>query len=166
MGDDRNNDERQYDGARDDRRYQIDFLKIFIDKCHNNKEEEFLFPALEKAGIPLEGGPIGVMLMEHDTGRGYVEKMSEAFLEYNAGNNASHKKIIENARNYIKLLTEHIQKENEYLFDMADKYLSPDRQEELIREFDRIEDKKIGEGKYEECRNIMKEVNKIYLEKG
>jgi hemerythrin-like domain-containing protein len=34
------------------------------------------------------------MFMEHDTGRGYVKNMSEAFLEYNAGNSASHKKIV------------------------------------------------------------------------
>jgi lactate dehydrogenase-like 2-hydroxyacid dehydrogenase len=49
-------------------------------------------------------------------------------------------------------------------FDMADKYLSSDKQEELIREFDRMEQEKIGEGKHEELHGIMKELKKIYLE--
>jgi hemerythrin-like domain-containing protein len=29
----------------------IGFLKVFPDKCHHGKEEDFLFPALEKVGI-------------------------------------------------------------------------------------------------------------------
>ena len=53
----------------------LDFFKEFIDTCHHGKEEKFLFPALQKAGIPREGGPIGVMLTEHETGRKYVRQM-------------------------------------------------------------------------------------------
>ena len=29
----------------------VNFLKLFVDKCHHGKEEGFLFPAMEKAGI-------------------------------------------------------------------------------------------------------------------
>lgn len=42
----------------------IDFIRNFADKCHHAKEEKLLFPALEKAGIAREGGPVGVMLHE------------------------------------------------------------------------------------------------------
>jgi len=49
----------------------LDFLKVFVDKCHHGKEEELLFPALVKAGIPHDG-PIAVMLFEHEMGRKYV----------------------------------------------------------------------------------------------
>ena len=34
-----------------------DFIKGFVDGCHHKKEEGVLFPALEAAGIPAEGGP-------------------------------------------------------------------------------------------------------------
>ena len=30
----------------------LEFLKVFVDKCHHGKEEELLFPALVAAGIP------------------------------------------------------------------------------------------------------------------
>jgi hemerythrin-like domain-containing protein len=40
----------------------LEFLKVFVDRCHHGKEEDILFPALEEAGIPRRGGPIGVML--------------------------------------------------------------------------------------------------------
>ena len=43
----------------------LTFFKVFIDKCHHGKEEIFFFPAFEAAGIPNEGGPIGVMIEEH-----------------------------------------------------------------------------------------------------
>ena len=33
----------------------IEFLKVFVDQCHHGKEEEILFPELEKAQIPDEG---------------------------------------------------------------------------------------------------------------
>jgi len=41
------------------------FLKIFADKCHHGKEENYLFKELVDKGIPNEGGPVGVMLREH-----------------------------------------------------------------------------------------------------
>jgi hemerythrin-like domain-containing protein len=37
----------------------MEFLKVFVDRCHDGKEEEILFPALEVPGIsnlPLPAG--------------------------------------------------------------------------------------------------------------
>ena len=48
----------------------IYFLKTFADKCHHGKEEDYLFKELIARGIPNEGGPIGVMLQEHQTRQG------------------------------------------------------------------------------------------------
>lgn len=56
----------------------LEFLKVFVDRCHHAKEEDFLFPALERAGIPREGGPIGEMLSEHVKGREFIRGMSDA----------------------------------------------------------------------------------------
>ncbi len=53
----------------------IDFIKTFADKCHYGKKQDLLFPAIEESGVPKEGGPIGVMLYEHELGRDYVRKM-------------------------------------------------------------------------------------------
>jgi hemerythrin-like domain-containing protein len=36
----------------------IDFSINFTNTCHHGKEEESLFPTLEKRGMPREGGPI------------------------------------------------------------------------------------------------------------
>src|SRR5512140_2565383 len=55
----------------------LDFLRGFVDRCHHGKEEDVLFPELERRGVKRDGGPIGVMLMEHEAGRGHVRAMSE-----------------------------------------------------------------------------------------
>ena len=47
----------------------MDFLLEFGDKVHNRKEEELLFPHMESKGIPVKGGPLGVMLQEHQAER-------------------------------------------------------------------------------------------------
>ena len=54
------------------------FLKIFADKCHHGKEENFLFEEMVQRGVPKEGGPIGVMLQEHKLGREYIALMATA----------------------------------------------------------------------------------------
>ena len=53
----------------------LEFLKVFVDRCHHAKEEEILFPALEAAGILRDGGPIGVLLQEHQIGSDLVKRM-------------------------------------------------------------------------------------------
>lgn len=70
------------DGHLDD---MIEFFIIFIDKCHHGKEEEFLFPALEDVNILREGGPIGVMLNEHEQGRILVGELKKALAKYKTG---------------------------------------------------------------------------------
>ena len=36
----------------------LDFFRVFVDRCHHGKEEEYLFPTMEKRGIPADKGPI------------------------------------------------------------------------------------------------------------
>lgn len=135
----------------------LKFIKNFADKCHHGKEEDLLFKELEKAGVPKEGGPIGVMLSEHDLGRNYVKEFEGRIKEKNS------EKIIENAQNYIKLLTQHIEKEDNILYPMADKILSENKDKELIEGFEKIEIERIGEGGHKRLLGILKSLNAKYL---
>ena len=46
----------------------LHFTETFAE-FHHKKEEDILFPELEKRGIPKEGGPIEVMHTEHEAKR-------------------------------------------------------------------------------------------------
>ena len=141
----------------------LDFIKTFADKCHHGKEENLLFPAMEEAGIPKDGGPIGVMLEEHDIGRNFVKGLAEAIARYKKGERDAGGKIAENAENYVDLLSQHIDKENSILYPIARDCLSPKKQEELLVKFAKVEENIVGHGKHEEFHRLLEELKKIYL---
>jgi len=142
----------------------IEFFRTFVDKCHHSKEEELLFPALEEVGVSKEGGPIGVMLNEHQQGRDYVAKMNTALVRYLEGDQKAVRDLIQNVRAYIALLNQHIDKENNVLFPIADKYLSDEKQVELGEGFETIEIQKIGAGKHEAFHRMLESLESIYLQ--
>ncbi len=144
----------------------IEFIQVFADKCHHGKEEDLLFKAMERAGIPGEGGPIGVMLAEHKIGRGYVKGMSEAAAAYRAGQPGAGVAFAENARNYVALLSQHIAKEDGVLYVMADRALSPHIQAELLEGFERIEEERVGHGKHEEFHRLLDRLDETYPSSG
>jgi len=99
----------------------LEFSRTFIDRCHHGKEELCLFPCLEKRGIPRDGGPIGVMLMEHEMGRSLVRQISERLDNYAAKHGKTDfEKILNLCSEYVELLRQHIYKENHILFPMGD----------------------------------------------
>ncbi len=132
----------------------IDFIRNFADRCHHLKEEKIFFPALEKKGIPRDGGPIGMMLTEHEEGRGYVRAMAEAL----KGEVPPKTALVENARAYLSLLRDHIRKEDEILFNMADEVLSSEEQKNLLREFEEHEAKEVGAGIHAKYLRIAQEL--------
>lgn len=143
----------------------LEFLKIFVDKCHHGKEEEVFFPALVAAGIPHDG-PIAAMLFEHEIGRKYVRLMCAAFERYKLKDASATDAITQNAQNYIALLTDHIDKENNILFAMADDRLSQKDNDELLVRFEAIEESRIGGGKHEEFHNLLHKLAGTYLNEG
>jgi hemerythrin-like domain-containing protein len=147
----------------DDLNDMVKFIKEFADKSHHLKEEDLLFPAMEEVGIPREGGPIGVMLSEHTTGREYVKGLSLRIEEYSKGNNNAANRIIENVRNYASLLADHIYKEDNVLYPMADMHLSEEKQNELIKEFEKVDKEKIGLDKQKELIDILDRLKATYL---
>ncbi len=127
----------------------IYFLKTFADKCHHGKEEDFLFKELIASGIPKEGGPIGVMLLEHQQGREYISLMIKSLESQDLINFKA------NAAKYRDLLRNHIEKENDVLFVMADKLLDDARQNELFEKFENHEETVVGHGIHEELHAMI-----------
>ncbi len=139
----------------------INFFREFTDKCHHGKEEASLFPKLELKGIPREGGPIGVMLVEHELGRSYVRAIKDSVEKYYSGKEEAKEDILENAVAYVRLLREHIFKEDNILFNMARAVLDSEDLKELSEEFEHIEVEKLGEGRHEE---LVSKIDKLEAE--
>ena len=140
----------------------LEFLITFVDKCHHGKEEKLLFPALVNKGIAKENGPVGVMLAEHVSGRNFIKGMSDAITAYRNGNTRVIPQIVDNARGYIVLLNQHIMKENNILFRMADNALSESEQNELFNAFEELERSEIGNDIRLKYHNMIQELQEIY----
>ena len=134
----------------------VNFLKIFADKCHHGKEENYLFTALETAGVPNGNGPIGAMLHEHRLGREFIAGMEAALAQKDL---AGFKQA---ARGYQQLLRDHIQKENNVLFVLADRLLDAGQQGELFEDFETWEEKVIGQGVHEALHAQIGDWEKAY----
>ncbi len=126
-----------------------EFIKGFADGCHHRKEEGLLFPALEAAGMPRDGGPVGMMLYEHDEGRAYTKAMREAAESLRDGDAAAASLVAENAHGFAALLRQHIQKEDMILFRMADQFIQGEAREQLTGDFERVEREETGAGVHE-----------------
>ena len=134
------------------------FIRLFVDQCHHSKEEDILFPILEKKGFPTTGGPLAVMLMEHERGRGLIQEMSEAAEAYDAGGQGSGERWTQAAWDYSHLMHDHFGKEEEMLFRMADNVLSSEEQAAIAIDFERLEKEKIGPGNREQLHAILEEL--------
>lgn len=109
----------------------IAFVRQFADGVHHQKEERVLFPALCDAGIPQDGGPVGVMLYEHDEGRKHIRAMESALDSASQGDANARKLLVQETIAYVELLRAHIQKENMILFPMAERTLNSKQQEQV-----------------------------------
>jgi len=128
----------------------VDFFRTFLDKCHHSKEERHLFVALQEHGLPAEGGPIAVMLHEHTLGRAEVAAIAGALEQYSGGDSNAAVALAAHLLSYVDLLHSHIDKENNVLFEMADRLLPPQEQAALCRAFDALEAEEMGEGVHEQ----------------
>lgn len=116
----------------------VEFFRLFADACHHAKEEDLLFPVLESRGILREGGPIGVMLHEHTQARALTREMGEALAALDGGDDAAKDRFVSAARQYLPLLTNHIHKEDNILFNMGDGVMSEADQAALCTRFGEV----------------------------
>jgi len=117
----------------------VDFIRNYADRYHHAKEEDVLFKALVSNGMPEENSPVAAMLMAHDQGREFVRNMEEAALKAKEGETGQIPVIAENARGYIELLRDHIDKEDSILYPLAERVLPEDVRPELIEKYDKAE---------------------------
>ena len=113
----------------------ISFIQRFADGYHHAKEEEILFKYLQAPGVLSHCNPLSVMLHEHELGRMYVQNMK------NAVANVSLESLCKNAYAYSQTLKEHIYKEDNVLYPMAEEGISDGDKITLDNEYKQTEEK-------------------------
>lgn len=137
----------------------LDFIRTFADHFHHEKEETHLFPALERQGVPHAGGPIGVMLDEHETARRLAAELGRAAAAYTTGDADAGSRFAEIGRRYIEVLKLHIHKEDNVLFRISESVLDDEAMVLLGAAFERAEAEQ-GAGLLQRYGRIAEELEK------
>jgi hemerythrin-like domain-containing protein len=101
----------------------VDFIRNYADRFHHAKEEDVLFKALVKNGMPAKQSPIEAMQIEHEQGRAHVRALEMAARQALAGNTGQAALIAAHAKGYAQLLRGHIDKEDQILYPLAERIL-------------------------------------------
>ncbi|MDX1388862.1 MAG: hemerythrin domain-containing protein [Acidobacteriota bacterium] len=131
-----------------------EFFAQFADRCHHGKEEDLLFEALRRHGLPESTGPIHCMLREHDMGRALVREMASIGAGAGALTADERERLCSAADQFTMLLRLHIRKEDHILFRLADQTLPADEIERLDRAFDKFETEEMGDGLHDRLHTI------------
>jgi hemerythrin-like domain-containing protein len=113
----------------------VDFIRQYADRFHHAKEEDILFEALITNGMPRQNSPVAAMMMEHELGRSYVKALEEAARKAQDGENGQQQIISENALAYAALLREHISKEDDILYPLAERVIPESMRDWIIADY-------------------------------
>lgn len=116
----------------------LDFFRDFADKLHHAKEEVHLFEMLITKGMERKDSPVESMFMEHEKGREHVRKIREFLLTENPSEISE--KLNKEMNAFVNLLRDHIDKENNMIFIMADNFITQDDDTALAEIYTKIEE--------------------------
>jgi hemerythrin-like domain-containing protein len=140
----------------------VEIIKNFADGLHHAKEETLLFPLMAERGFSTQQGPVAMMLYEHTQGRNFVKEMSENINLFKNGDLSALALIYQNMLGYGELLQNHIAKENNVLFRMADNALSENDQQDLFLHFQKIESRSLSNNRKNDFIARIEKLNQVY----
>lgn len=117
----------------------IVFIRTFADKEHHKREEHILFKyMMENLGEIAENLIRYGMYVEHDLGRFYISEFEKSILSYDKEENLEDKlKILSFGEAYCNLLRRHIEKEDKVVYLFAEKSLSEELFDKMLKEDDK-----------------------------
>jgi hemerythrin-like domain-containing protein len=97
----------------------MDFSEQFTSDCHHAKEEHLLFPMLVAHGMSLDSSPITALRAQHEANHAYLREMRDALTRMRAGDLEAPQAFAVSARDYGRLIREHIRIEDHYFGEVA-----------------------------------------------
>jgi hemerythrin-like domain-containing protein len=94
------------------------------------------------------------MLQEHEQGRALIRALEGLSRGEGPFSEAEREEVRQNARNYVYLLRDHIVKEDQVLYPMAQQMLPPEAMDALGERFETFEREQMGEGVHERMHGL------------
>lgn len=146
------------EGARQAMAGYAEFFRGFADKCHHGKEEDRLLVRMVDHGLPADEGPRIKVLTEHTAGRACVRELAALGAGQGPLSPAEKAHLGRVVRDYVALLVQHIQKEDQLLFPMAEQMIPAAELEELADDFEAFERQVMGEETHRRLHEMAEEL--------
>jgi hemerythrin-like domain-containing protein len=151
------------DPCYEDFNLMIDFIRNYADAHHHGKEEKLLFNEMvEHLGQLGKKLITHGMLVEHDSGRLFIQELNEALNRVKDGDEMSKLDVIANAISYTHLLKRHIEKEDSVVYTFAERQLSTDVIDKLNQKTSEFETAAVKQGTQDHYLNILKALEAKY----
>ena len=142
----------------------VSFIRLYADALHHGKEEDLLFPEMEKMGMSRQAGPIAVMLQDHERGRALAKAMADALEPARTGDSDARARLVNAGHGYIDLIRAHIGKEDNVLFNMADEMIDPSACQSLCAAYDGVCQRSFDGCTVSELENLLEGLKDKYPE--
>ncbi len=129
----------------------LEFIQVFVDRCHHGKEETELFPRLR---MSRDAEIADRLEAEHQQGRALVRTFADAVGSYTPGDRASGARLQRAVDAYGDFLCEHIANETAELLPAMELGLGS-QDHELVDAFERIELERVGAGTHERLHKML-----------
>jgi hemerythrin-like domain-containing protein len=122
----------------------VQFLRVFADQCHHEKEEQHLFPLLEAKANVSTRRELESLEREHRSAKQLVAQLAKVAAVYVHNPAAVRYRVIDLLQQLVELYPAHIWKEDFLLFPLAQQNLSQNEQQDLMEQFGNVE-REVGE---------------------
>jgi hemerythrin-like domain-containing protein len=122
----------------------VQFLRVFADQCHHEKEEQHLFPRLATKANMSTRRELESLEREHRSAKQLVDQLAKVTTVYFDNPAAVRYRVIDLLQRLVELYPAHIWKEDFLLFPLAQQNLSQTEQQGLKEQFEVVE-REVGE---------------------
>lgn len=116
----------------------VEFMKL-AGGMHERKEEEFLFPMLDRKGVSTSVAPISLLTRNHRQARDFATRLGAAADTSAAGWMPMDSPVMESLQGLTDIYPRHLWQEDMLIYRIADRSLGPEDDEQLMESFRGLE---------------------------
>ena len=102
----------------------LDFFRYFTNSCHDPKEEDLLFTALNRRGLPWDEYPLRELVRDHKEMRVVLDSASDWLPLVRAGDSTATLPLVHDLEIYLDLVERHIAAEESSVFPLVPERLT------------------------------------------
>jgi hemerythrin-like domain-containing protein len=127
--------------------HPAELVRKFVEDYHEKLEENFIFPAFEKAKKQTD--LVQVLRQQHQAGRVVTDVVLRNATGDHFGKEDARRELVEAVRAFIRLYRPHEAREDTVLFPALHKILAPKQLADLGEQFEKEEDRLFGDEGFE-----------------